>query len=119
MMLPFEKRFSKNVDSTHYLQVDYNHTFLARGGFTTLVSRNLSITEGQKIHFNFDKDGIRLRGEGICRWIRKLNTDKTQSIIGIEFSYLEEDSLKSFKESHFEKSTSSFLPHPRIYSLNQ
>lgn len=78
---------------------------IGRGGASFYIQLRERIDLGEGVSFDFEIDGKHLSGTGICRWIK--SNGPAHAILGIEFSSLNEESLK---ELSLMKRSSAYIP---------
>jgi DNA-binding response OmpR family regulator len=95
----FEEKFKVPSEAQKTIEANISGDTVAfgRGGVSLpveLEGRKLDI--GEVINFNFKMNGNNYQGQGVCRWLK--SNDQGQSLLGLEFTHLEDQSLSSFRQ---------------------
>lgn len=82
---------------------------IGRGGVAFLVSTlSKKIESSDPVNFNFTFKNFRLKGSGICRWVKV--TDRKRTIMGLEFMKLDQDSYNFISDHWHRHQSVPFIP---------
>jgi CheY-like chemotaxis protein len=113
LLSPLSVRLSSAEESGPHSEIriaDGKTVAIGRGGF--FIPEHISGVVGDRISFSFDcpEAGGRIEGSGVIRWIRRSPNGTTPSGSGIEFRFLEADSLQRVLEWSRKTSRCAFIP---------
>jgi DNA-binding response OmpR family regulator len=87
---------------------------LGRGGFC-FKTTDSKMELNQVISFSIDQGQIQLVGTGLVKWV---STIENETWAGVEFTYLNHDSLDSLQQWTETMPVSAYIPHPEATKLS-
>jgi len=112
LLAPAEKRLSESFEiaSSRKIEGKDLNPKLGRGGF--FVPDCVDGVTGEVISFGLDSHelGGAIQGKGIIRWIRRTVADDRSKGMGVEFRYLEPESLKRVLDWNARNKVQAFIP---------
>jgi CheY-like chemotaxis protein len=108
---PLKERFQEVIPIEQTVEHSTGQISLGRGGLAMEIdTQGRQIDVGQGLEFEVESDQHKLKGQGVCRWLRIPEATTGKAIVGVEFMKLDEDSLLKLSQI-LDSASASLIPY--------